>query len=1139
MTEGTPARTSAALQSVVLLLVLAGLPSSVGAQDPGIARLDTLTIGADSTVSLRPFVVVGTVQVTTREGVPVRFSLEAVPGKLRCAEGPVGGVVVVRYRYLPLDLRPVYRLDREPVIVEPERPRRRAPPAFQGTSDTGLRTRGSISRGVIAGSNQDVAIESGLRLEMDGELAPGVAVRASLTDADTPIRPDGSTQRLSEFDRVFIEMTAAPGQVVLGDFDARLQASRFAALDRKLQGVMVRSRDDGAVRVHAVGATSRGEFQSQDIRPIDGVQGPYRLQGQAGDSFALVLPGTENIYLDGRLLTRGESADYVMDYVTGEVTFTARNVISSDRRITAEFQFATNQFTRTLVAAEFDADIGRRLTLGGTVIREADTGEFLSEFGLTAEDSLLLAGSGDSAALRSGAQPVTYDPEARYVHYVLVDRGGQPVFQALNTSPDAGQTVYRVQFTRVGEGLGSYVRDAQSVNGIAYRFVGPGSGTYDPVRRLPSPALRAVVDLRASVRRAGPVRIDAEWARSVHDFNRLSPLDAADDDGTAFRVGIASDSIGGLGRGKLVAFGSLRGTTGFFSAFERFRDLEFAREWNVDPRLVPTTSAAGAEREQELGLHWSAGDSAQVGVSAAALELPGVFEATRLRGNLRLLPFWAPGVSGDFLLAESQAGPTRGRFDHGRLRLDDRVGLLELFAEVEGESRIDRLPDSLLFGSTRFLEIRPGWALERGAIGLSGYLEHRREELPAGSRLEHASRSWTVGGAAGLSGEQAEAEVQVAWRVRNAEEGFAGSGAGTDTRALILGTDGRASTGPWQFTWRYDARTERTPVLQEIFLRVGPELGGFVWVDLNSDEVVQLDELLPETTPNEGTYLRTFLPSDSLASVNTVHTRVIGRYRRPAGDTSRLRVNLQSLLEVEERSRTGRRTDVYLLRLSTFRTPGLTASGRLRLRQDVSLFDPGSGIRMDAAFQETRSLSELAAGVETRLGRLAESTLSFPVTDALDTSVRVAVDRSATDSERFASRRFDLVSRRIEPGLTVRGDPVTVRVSAEVARKTESVGDRSATLFRVPLSVRWARAGRSDVTGRLEVADIQVSGPPAVGLAGFELTDGRGAGRSALWGLSAQLFLTASLRATVAYDGRAPSEGRVIHTGRIQVSALF
>ena len=95
----------------------------------------------------------------------------------------------------------------------------------------------------------------------------------------------------------------------------------------------------------------------------------------------------------------------------------------------------------------------------------------MEEFGLTATDSLRLAQAGDSDAVRSGAVPVVFDPEAPFVQYRREERVGpdgsaDSVFVALDQVPAAGETVYRVQFTRVGEGNGRYERGGQSLNGI-------------------------------------------------------------------------------------------------------------------------------------------------------------------------------------------------------------------------------------------------------------------------------------------------------------------------------------------------------------------------------------------------------------------------------------------------------------------------------------------------------------------------------------------------------------------------------------------------------------------------------------------------------------------------------------------------
>ena len=238
------------------------------------------------------------------------------------------------------------------------------------------------------------------------------------------------------------------------------------------------------------------------------------------------------------------------------------------------------------------------------------------------------------------------------------------------------------------------------------------------------------------------------------------------------------------------------------------------------------------------------------------------------------------------------------------------------------------------------------------------------------------------------------------------------------------------------------------------------------------------------------------------------------------------------------RSRTSSRSDLYLLRLGSFRQAGVTTNGRVRLRQEVSFFANRGDTDLDLVYDDARSLAELAAGNEERSGRRVEIYGRRRVSPAVDLTARGERSRDRTSSDTFASRRFDLRVWRVVPGVAVRATArATVRGSADVAWKTDRDGDRSARLVRMPVSLRVARSRRMDAVVRAEIADVAVSGV-AAGLAAFELTDGRGDGRSYLWGLTVQGAITGSLRATLAYDGRAPSSGPVIHTGRFQLSAV-
>jgi hypothetical protein len=68
---------------------------------------------------------------------------------------------------------------------------------FEGSS---LEKSGSIFRGVTIGSNRDLTLNSGFRLQLNGKLTKDIELTAALTDENTPIQPEGNTLKLQELD---------------------------------------------------------------------------------------------------------------------------------------------------------------------------------------------------------------------------------------------------------------------------------------------------------------------------------------------------------------------------------------------------------------------------------------------------------------------------------------------------------------------------------------------------------------------------------------------------------------------------------------------------------------------------------------------------------------------------------------------------------------------------------------------------------------------------------------------------------------------------------------------------------------------------------------------------------------------------
>ncbi len=388
------------------------------------------------------------------------------------------------------------------------------------------------------------------------------------------------------------------------------------------------------------------------------------------------------------------------------------------------------------------------------------------------------------------------------------------------------------------------------------------------------------------------------------------------------------------------------------------------------------------------------------------------------------------------------------------------------FVEVEQERRAQNAlgTDSLVADALAFVEVRPGVQWVSPTLTAGAGVEWRDEQLPLGGAFADAATVYTIRTDARFRPSATyTTEAQVAYRTRKYTDAFQREGL-LDNESVVLRWTNRWSplARAVDLNTVYEAQTERSPVLQEIYLLVGQELGEYVWEDANGDGVPQLDEFREEVTPLEGEYLRTFVPGDELIPTIGVQGRVRLRldparlFDSDATGWRRALANVTSLttLDVQEKSEEPDLADVYFLRPSALQDPVTTLNGRFRVGQEFAFFPSETRYGGRLFGQHLRSTNRLATGLERRLVQQAEAEVRGALTGPLTGRLRGSLDRSQSESP-FASRRFDIRGVEVEPEATWRFGPALSLTGGVRYARNRDVADvsdeRTARILLLPV----------------------------------------------------------------------------------------
>jgi len=568
-------------------------------------KTDTIMVHLNShTLSLsKKYVIPESIILDSLSGKLISDSLiiNSLTGTLSNFQCEKPGKITVSFQYFDINIDENRILNPYPEIYSPEIEKRKKDTLQQNLhyqGDLDFLKSGSIYRGVTLGSESGVSLQSGLNLELKGNISDDITITGALSDQNIPIQPEGNTQTLNEIDKVYIQLGMANEDIIFGDYNLTMGKGNYGKYNRKLQGIYGES-NRGIAHTKVGGAVSKGQYTSNKFNGSEGNQGPYQLTGKEGETAIIVLAGTEKVWIDGASLTRGENHDYVIDYSTGEITFTANQLITSDSRITVDFQYSNLIYQKNIWYSESEVKLFReKLKVSAEFIKESDDKENPIEIEFTEKDKKLLKNIGD-------------DLDRSYQSTVQKDTNGVYVIEdsiLVYVGPQAG--THSAVFYNVGE-AGQY-RKIYQANSFYFQYVDKLDETvpesqkeealYLPAKPVKLPADQRLYHVSAEFRPNSRLTIFTEYAQSDFDMNTFSALDDGDNTGHAYNVDLQWQTLK-TAIGNFTVRTALNTENKHFNPIDRNHEIEYARKWDMNSDSTQGSQAFETELAYRLDNH--------------------------------------------------------------------------------------------------------------------------------------------------------------------------------------------------------------------------------------------------------------------------------------------------------------------------------------------------------------------------------------------------------------------------------------------------------------------------------------------------------------------------------------------------------
>ncbi len=1001
----------------------------------------------------------------------------------------------------------------------------------------GLNTSGSITRGITVGNNQNSTVNSNLDLQITGKISNKVSLRASIQDSNIPLQNGGYSQKLDEFDQIFIELFSDKWNIRAGDLFLENRQSQFLNFNKKVQGLSTRftfGTPENKTEIFAAGAVVRGQYAKSSFIGQEGNQGPYKLRGNNGELYVLVISGSERVYVNGILLKRGENNDYVIDYNAGEIKFTSLFPITSEMRIAIEYQYSDRSYTRFITYGGVNHQ-EEKWSLGGYLYSESDVKNQPLQQNLSSEQVAILQNAGDDLSLMNAPSAYIDSYSENKILYKKVSIGGINIFQYSNVSTDV---LYNVKFTLVGANLGNYNLTSNTAVGKIYEYLPPvggvPQGNYEPITRLVPPTKIQIATVLGKFNPSEKTSVDFEFGISNNDLNLYSKLDDGNNKGIASKFNAKQRLFSGKFTVDAVANYQLIQNN--FKTIERLFTIEFNRDWNL-------TNISGTQSLLTSGLNFDFKENGFAKYQLEKLDFSNNFSGTRhiVQGNFKTKNISLQQNS-SFLNSTGSVSNTtffrnqsRGKYHFNKNWVGSSFRLEDNQEKLVATNQFTRL-------SQRFSEI--GGGIGRGdstkVYAEIGYLHRNNDSLQSGLlKRVNASNSYYLKSKL-IQTQKTNLSLFVNYRRLTFSDVSKPNEPSLNSRVLY-------NDNFWgqmiQTNTAYENVSGTIAQQEFTYLQVNPGQGVYMWNDYNGDGIQQLQEFEVAPFHDLAKYIRVFLPNQIFVKTHQNKfsqsvTLSPSRWNNEKGLKKLLSFFYnQSAFSLDRKIE--RKSDNFNLNPFSNSTDNLL--GMNKSFRNSMFYNRGKQEHsVTYTYLESHVKSLLSIGSQENNSSSNQLQYAHLLQKSWLFNLDMSITKLSSISDNYASRNFELNSYDLAPKISyLFSNNKSLSLFFEYKNKQNKINEvERLKQQHIGLSFNYSSDQKITINGEFSMFNNAFVGNQLSPVA-FQMLEGLQAGKNSTWRLLLQKNLTQYLDININYQGRKSETSQTIHTGNVQLRASF